>query len=188
MRLVVDHLTSPKVGEHDNGDAVVVRHEEQGSLVAVVDALGHGPAAAAVAQAATSHLLNTSLAGGMRAIISSLHDHLRGSRGAAAMVLTFFNRRIEGCGIGNVELRSYGTGVPAVLTPGILGRTLPRMRIFEAELVVGDRLLIYSDGISTRFDGAALLRQSPAEGCRSLMDHHRHAHDDATVLMAQVGA
>jgi negative regulator of sigma-B (phosphoserine phosphatase) len=104
------------------------------------------------------------------------------------MVCRLEGERIEGCGVGNVDLRSYGTPVPVVLTPGVVGRSLPRQRLFAAELKPGDRFVIFSDGISARFDGATLMRMPISEACRSFMDLHRRAHDDATVLLTHVEA
>ncbi|WP_194858340.1 MULTISPECIES: hypothetical protein [unclassified Myxococcus] len=46
MRFAVAHRSRPKVGALENGDGVVVRQECARTLVAVVDALGHGPVAA----------------------------------------------------------------------------------------------------------------------------------------------
>ncbi|CAM4415037.1 MULTISPECIES: hypothetical protein [Myxococcus] len=46
MRLAVAHRSRPKVGALENGDGFMVRQECARTLVAVVDALGHGPVAA----------------------------------------------------------------------------------------------------------------------------------------------
>lgn len=186
MKLVVKYLSLPKIGEYESGDAVVIRHDEECSLLAVIDALGHGPLAAAVARTATDSLMAAPVTRGARPIVEQLHRDLHGSRGAAAMICTLRRGHIEGCGVGNVELRSFGAEIPAVLTPGILGRSALRLRLFEADVGSGSCLVLFSDGISARFDGSGLPRMEPGEGCRTLMDQHRRTHDDATVMIAQV--
>ena len=53
MKVTVEHLSLPKEGERLNGDAVVVHRYERGTLVSLIDALGHGEYAAAVAKTAS---------------------------------------------------------------------------------------------------------------------------------------
>jgi negative regulator of sigma-B (phosphoserine phosphatase) len=186
VKLLVDHITLPRDGEQENGDAVVVRHEGERYMLAVVDALGHGPLAAEVAHMAVDQLTTGPMTGGIGAVVDRLHLRLRGSRGAAVMVCALQDGRIEGCGVGNVEMRTYGTRVPSVLTPGVLGRGQLKLRLFEAKVVPGDCLIIFSDGILSRFDTDVMVRMPVSQACRLLMDQHRRPHDDATVLIARV--
>jgi phosphoserine phosphatase RsbX len=188
VKLVCEHLSIPKSGEHVSGDAAVVRIAERFSLLAVIDALGHGPLAAAVAKTAIEHLAEAKLEAGIRAVIDDLHLALRGSRGAAAMVCIVEGDRIEGCGVGNVDLRTYGSRVPVILTPGVLGRTLNRVRTFSGTLAAGDRLLFFTDGISSRFDIEPILRMPPREACHEFVNRYRRSHDDATVLITDIQA
>jgi len=188
VKAVIEHLSIPREGETWNGDAVVVRPYERGTMFAVVDALGHGEHAAVVAKMATECLEQAPLEGGVRELVETLHRKLRGSRGAAAMLCLFEDGRLEGCGVGNVELRSIRTRVPVVLSPGILGGTINRIRIFEAQLSPGDRLVLFSDGISSRIDLDACRGISAAQACRTLMERHRRSHDDATVLITDIEA
>ena len=189
MKLTVEHLSLPKVGETKNGDAVLVRTDADGaSLVAVIDALGHGELAAAAADLAIASLERAPLDRGLRYVIDQLHVDLRGSRGAAAMLTLFRDGRFEGCGIGNVDLRSMKTRIPIVLSPGILGASVSRIRVFDAQLTPGDRLLIFSDGISARIDSESCRTGTPAEVCRAVMDRHRRTHDDATILITDIEA
>jgi len=188
VRATIEHLSIPREGEACNGDAAIVREYERGTMFAVIDALGHGEHAAAVAKVAIECLSEVQLDRGVRAIIEILHRRLRGGRGAAAMVCLFEDGKLEGCGVGNVELRSIRTRVPVVLSPGILGGNINRIRIFEAQLSPGDRLVIFSDGISSRLDLDACRGVPAAQACRVLMERHRRSHDDATVLITDIEA
>jgi negative regulator of sigma-B (phosphoserine phosphatase) len=188
VRLVCEHLSIPKAGEDVSGDAALVRHTDRRSLIAVIDALGHGPLAASVAKTAIEHLAAAKFDAGVRALIDDLHLALRGSRGAAAMLCIVEGERIEGCGVGNVDLRTYGSRVPVVLTPGVLGRTLNRVRVFSGTLAAGDRLLFFTDGITSRFDVEPILRMPAREACREFVNRYRRSHDDATVLITDIQA
>lgn len=188
MKLTVSHASRPKIGESVNGDAVVVRVGDGRSLLAVVDALGHGAAAAEVARKATEHLESVPLEAEVRTILTSLHEALRGTRGAAAMVCSISKGRLDGCGVGNVELRVTGGQVPVVLSPGVLGGTVRQFRVFQGKLQQRSRMVLFSDGISARFTLESLRKLAPREACDALVTDHGRAHDDATAMIADYEA
>jgi serine/threonine protein phosphatase PrpC len=187
MRLVVEHATRPKPGEAANGDAVLVRREPDRALVAVIDALGHGAEAAAVAAQAVAFLAAAPL-GGAEALLRGLHEALKKTRGAAATLFVLAGDRVEGGGVGNVELRAPAGRLPAGLSDGILGLRLPRVRIFEGRLCVGDRLVVFSDGVAGRFSRDELARLPARVACEYLLSRYAKAHDDATALVADLEA
>jgi negative regulator of sigma-B (phosphoserine phosphatase) len=164
---------------------VLVREHGSGVLVAVVDALGHGPRAAEVAQRSTAWLA-TAKQGESVAMMEGLHDELRGSRGAAALLLMLSSRGVDACSVGNVELRSSSGSLPFVLTPGVLGLRLRAPRSCFSSARVSERLVLFSDGLSGRFDLKNELHRTPAELATKLFSNHRHAHDDATVVVIDV--
>lgn len=165
---------------------VVVRVTEAAALVAVVDALGHGPTAADIAVRARDHLMGTPLDEAMAKTIERLHEALRGTRGAAAMVALLRDGAIEGCGVGNVELRTLGGSVPVVQSPGILGVRVRRYNVFSARLEPGTRLVLFSDGISAHAQLAQTEGMEPGDACEYIFRGYRRAHDDASVLIVDV--
>jgi negative regulator of sigma-B (phosphoserine phosphatase) len=183
MKLTVSHATRPKVGEKVNGDAVVFRHLASRGLLAVVDALGHGPTAAGVARRATEFLEAVPLETELRSILTGLHSALRGTRGAAAMVCVINGEAVEGCGVGNVEMRISAGNVPIVLSPGVLGGTVRNFRVFHGKLFQRSRLVLFSDGVSSRFQLDTLRELAPRELSEHLIAHHGRAYDDATALV-----
>lgn len=186
MRLTTSHLCRPKLGEQRNGDAVVVRTTPTHTLLAVVDALGHGLHAADVANKAVDFLHSVAVELDVRRILTGLHHELRDTRGAAAMVCLIHGDRLEGCGVGNVELRIAGSNVPIVLSPGVLGTNVRQFRVFHGQLHPRSRMVLFSDGISARFSIDSLRNISPAEACNYLLSEHGREHDDATALVADI--
>lgn len=176
----------PREGELACGDAVQIAEHAGVRRIAVVDALGHGPAAAEVAHLAVRHLEAAPLDLAVEEVVRGLHDALRGTRGAAATICRIEGARIEGCGVGNVEVRSVGSPVPIVLTGGIVGVRLPRPRIFGATLAQKTRLVLFSDGISSRVPISSLSSLDPDAACRAILGEWRKAHDDASVVVADV--
>jgi len=192
MRCEVVHQSRPRVGERVSGDAVFVRSEGSVTLLVLIDALGHGETAAAIAALSVEAVAASAPDCGVREQIEILHRALEGTRGAAALVLRIELRgpggssTLTGCSVGNVELRSCHTRVPVVLSPGVLGVRLAKARLFEAELGATERLVAFSDGISSRFELGALARLPAREACEGLMSSARREHDDATVAIVDV--
>lgn len=188
MKLSHFHVTLPKTGEKLSGDAVVIREEEGVVLLSVIDVLGHGPVAAEVAARGRAFLAGVPLSGSVTSIVEGLHGALRGTRGAAAMCCLLRAGRVEGCGVGNVELRVLSSRVPVILTPGILGVSLPRTRHFEGPLAPGARLVMFSDGLSPRMELDKYEKLPVESACKTMLERYRRPHDDATLLVADVEA
>lgn len=186
MTLSVEYLTTPANGETENGDRPFYRRENGHALLAVIDVLGHGPRAAVVAKAAVDHLETVTISDDVERIAASLHEALHGTRGAQAVLCVVSDRRLRGCGVGNVEIRIQGSRVPTFLNPGIIGQYVRRFNGFEGTLRDGDRVVCFSDGISQRLDLDAVRHLGTRDACRAIFDRHRKGHDDATVLVADV--
>lgn len=182
----VAHRTSPLPGYAENGDAVVARVdlERRRALLAVIDGLGHGPRAAKAAESATASLDAAPLEGkDVIGLMESLHAALRGTRGAAATLCLVDGCDVSVCGVGNVALRTSGTPVPFVLSPGILGARVPRFRAASATMREGDRLVLHSDGIRPAFSLDEMRRLDPEAVANQLFETFRRPSDDASVLV-----
>jgi negative regulator of sigma-B (phosphoserine phosphatase) len=185
----VADLSVPKVGERANGDRAVSRRDREGRvLLAIVDGLGHGRGADEVAVMSVQELNSVPLNLPVRQIMERLHERLRGSRGVAATVSVIADGKIEACAVGNVELRCLETPLPFMFSPGILGVRVQKYRICEGKLLPGTRLVMFSDGISSRIRLEDFRKLRPAEACAKIIEGHRRYEDDATVLVADVGS
>jgi negative regulator of sigma-B (phosphoserine phosphatase) len=183
----VAHISIPKAGELVNGDRAVCRRvTDKHILLGVIDGLGHGTGADEVATAAVEHLSTIALDSDIQPIIESLHGCLAGTRGAAATICLVMNGKLQACAVGNVELRCTETPLPLMFSPGILGVRVQKFRICRADLLPGTRLVMFSDGISTRLRHEDVRKLRPDEACANLLDRYRRAEDDATVLIADV--
>jgi phosphoserine phosphatase RsbX len=188
MKAAVAHVSIPKAGEHANGDAVLVRRSERHELMAVIDGLGHGPLAAKASQVAVIWLQATDLEQPLAAIMQGLHAVLRDTRGAVGTLCMLRGDTLEGCAVGNVQFTCINGTVPMVLSSGVLGQRLPKLRVCEAVLRPGARIAVFSDGISSRFrlDESRQLR--PQQACELAIERHRKKEDDATILIADLEA
>ncbi|MBK8239650.1 MAG: SpoIIE family protein phosphatase [Deltaproteobacteria bacterium] len=174
-------------GEACSGDAAVIHNDADAVLFGVVDALGHGTAAAAAANRATELLSGTSLREPIATIVRELDLGLRGGRGAAAMLCLVRGDELEGCGVGNVELRTIGMRIGVVTTPGVLGRgPAVRPRTFAARLVPGVRMVVFSDGVSGRLRADHRRALAAQAASAALLEEWGRETDDAAVLVADV--
>lgn len=185
MRLAIAHRVTPAAGEICSGDAALIRDDAGTTLIALIDVLGHGREAAQVADLAVRHLTTARL-GKAVDVVQGLHDALRGSRGAAAAICLLRDRRIDGCGVGNVEVRVLGSPVPVVLTPGIVGHRMHRLRDFGGPLAAGDRVVLFSDGVLSQTPFSDMRKLPPTETCAVVMTSHRRSYDDASVVIVDV--
>jgi phosphoserine phosphatase RsbX len=186
VRLAFGVAARPRVGESVCGDASLVRYSEHGTLFGVIDALGHGPAAADAAGRALAHLDAVNLGAGLEEAMRSLDLALRGGRGAAALLVLQRGDQVIVCGVGNVELRTEGLHLPMLVTAGVLGAGVRRVRAFEGRLRPLGRMIVFSDGISGRFATSATRQLEPAAACRAILESHGRTNDDATVMVADV--
>jgi negative regulator of sigma-B (phosphoserine phosphatase) len=187
MTMTVAHLSIPKPGERKNGDAVVFRSDASGrAMLAVIDGLGHGPIAAEASLAAVQCLEAMSLEVRVLEAMQTLHRCLRETRGAVGTLCVLNEQRLEVCAVGNVALVSTNCNVPLVMSSGVLGRQVPKYRVCEAELRVGSRVALLSDGLSTRFRLEEFKHLGPTEACNFIMNKFRRGDDDATVLVADL--
>ena len=181
-------------GQQRSGDGFLVETTGNGTLVAVVDALGHGEEAGDVADRALVSLRAT--AGlPLTASLSACHRALCGSRGAVMTLIAVDpgSSTLTWVAVGNVEAavlqRGRGPGggdrwsVPQ--RGGVVGGRLPPLQESAAPLRPGDVLVAATDGLGTAFLDGADPRRPPAELARRLHADHAGGHDDALVLVAR---
>ena len=187
-------LATPFPGQRRSGDGFLVEETVTGTLVALVDALGHGDDAADVADHALYSLHQTA-GQPLPDCVAACHAALRGSRGAAvtlAMVETDF-RRVTWAGVGNVEaavVRRSRRGAPVfrrsvILRAGVIGDRLPHLRPSTEPISDGDTLIAATDGLRMDFLNGVDPWLPPAKLARRLHRLHAKGTDDALVLASR---
>jgi len=185
----------PKPGEKESGDRHVVVPFQGGTLVAVVDALGHGDEAAASAALAERALRE----GPMDSVISLVkhcHSALRGKRGVVMSLAKFQERPalLSWLGVGNVEgvlvtppAFANASKSRLVTRGGVVGSSLPELRAEEVDLSGGGLLLFGTDGIDVAFgDDIDASTGEPQDMADQIMARHGKTSDDALILVARL--
>ena len=166
-------------GAPRGGDAAVVRHLDEGALLALVDATGHGLTAYAVAQKARKLLLETAKED-PAAILIDLDRTLAGGIGAAVSVARVRGDEIHFAGVGNVTGRVDSR--PLLVRTGIVGNRMRTPRVERVPFPVGSWLLMHTDGVSPP---GTVPAGSAETAARALVEEHGSTHDDAGVVLAR---
>jgi hypothetical protein len=150
-------LIRPITGETECGDAYGVVPADGAVTAVLCDGLGHGPLAAAAAAAGVAAVLDDP-AGQPAALLERVHRRMSGTRGGAVGVVRIGGQRAWFAGLGNVaaSIVSGGTRKSMVSVPGIAGHQARTIRQFEYEAPPGAAVILHSDGISSRWEAAAL--------------------------------
>ena len=136
------------------GDTGIIKEHKNHCFLALIDALGHGRNAHAVACLALAYL-EENLDKALLALMNGLHDHVKGTNGGVAALcrLNIDTGELRYVGIGNITTKIIGM-TTATLVPrdGVIGYLMPTPKEQQYILHSGDALILYSDGIRTHFN------------------------------------
>lgn len=182
----------PRLGERVSGDTVVVEQRDDILFLAIVDALGHGPQANAVANRAERFLRN-GWSSDVLDTMQRLHSALRGTIGAAAglCVVDRVARDLRYTTVGNTVLRTFGSQATRLIsTDGIIGDRFRTPVVQTAPLHESGIILLYTDGVSDRFDveqyPQMIYHNAPVIARRTVASFGK-PYDDSTCLAMRYG-
>ena len=192
--LAIGGLSVAMAGELECGDGWAVWSAGELTSIFMCDGLGHGAQAAA----ATELALATFRRHAERSagdVVEYVHQALRSTRGAAIAVAELDHRQhsLRFCGIGNISatiVKPEGEGQHLVSLAGIAGHVMRRVQPFAYDWPPGSLLVMYSDGIGTRWSLAAsngLASRRADVIAAVLYRDHRRPRDDASVVVARNG-
>ena len=176
-------------GESVCGDQCdFVRHDDR-ILVLVVDGLGHGRLAFEAADQAV-RVFRAHAAEAIERLMQRMHDALRSTRGAAGAIAEVLPERrlLRYVGIGNISatIEMPDGSRSLVSHNGTLGAEVRRIHVFEYPWPEEARLVMYSDGLGSRFslaDYPGLRSRDPSVLAGVLYRDHARGRDDVTVAV-----
>jgi anti-sigma regulatory factor (Ser/Thr protein kinase) len=180
-------LVRPITGETECGD-IFGAVEADGRLTGILcDGLGHGPLAASAAQEGVAAALEDP-AGEPAALIERAHRRMARTRGGAVAVVQVSGQVAQFAGLGNVAATILADGVRKGMlsVPGIAGHQARTIRQFEYAVPPGAAVILHSDGISGRWEPAALPglnARDPLVVAATLLAQAGSHRDDAGVLV-----
>ncbi len=180
-------------GEGRSGDVAVFAPSRRGGLVAVIDGLGHGDAAADAAEAA-AEVLRAQVELPPQDLFALCHEELRRTRGAV-ITLAWFDleaRRMEWTGVGNVEARFVRAGdsgdarhASPVVLGGVVGYNLPQVRMGAIPLEPGDAVVLATDGVEADYSRSLESGIAAQELAARVLERHGKGTDDALAAVVR---
>jgi phosphoserine phosphatase RsbX len=178
-------------GESECGDKAIVISSRTHSLIGVVDGLGHGREAASAARLAIDRLREHS-AESITSLVVRCHDALRNTRGVAMGLAYVAGSRgtITWVGVGNVQGRlvphdDKKRGASMMLTGGIAGHHLSRLRPTTLKIERGDLLLFATDGLREGFADSLDSSGSAHDIAHRILTEYHRPQDDSLLLVAR---
>ncbi|MBW2704302.1 MAG: SpoIIE family protein phosphatase [Deltaproteobacteria bacterium] len=176
----------PFLGEKICGDVFVVLSSGPITTIAVADGLGHGPMAAEAAKAFCEFVSSCETAP-LVDIIRDGHKKIRRTRGAVGALLRIDEslHQMEFAGVGNIGLHAISKAlIRPVSSPGIIGKQIRNKIIeFRYPLAEDDLLVMFSDGVSARFDPKQYSRLDLEDMPYAIMKDYGKQHDDVTCVV-----
>lgn len=170
------------------GDAWYLAYDDTQFSALVVDGLGHGELAERAALAGTQAFAQAPFDAPAH-VLEAMHVNMQGSRGGAAAFAQYAGGALRFCGVGNIGARLLTPDTSRGLAshPGIVGGQFRRARPFDYADVHANLLVLYSDGLQSRWDlqqYPGLMHQHPALIAAVLHRDYCRGRDDVTVLVA----
>ena len=174
--------------EAECGDTGVIKEVDGRCFLALVDVLGHGREAHAVAVTAQTYLEQDCFKEPVE-VMQGLHTCLKGTRGAVAAIcrLDIATGELVYAGMGNIVVRVLGPrAVRFVSRDGVVGYIMSTPKQQTVKLLAGDVLVMHSDGIKEHFElfGRPDILSGTAESiATALLDQFWKQNDDASCIV-----
>lgn len=188
---MVGFFSLPCLGEVECGDDCYIRREPDRVFLALIDAAGHGASAREMADLVRKTLDRMPPCAELGHCLAQLHEHLRGTRGAAVALVGLRSVEDRWVGsyvaVGDLVLCVVGERIRRLpVSDGIVGMAVHSKPVFPLELHRGERLLMASDGIRPGFESELAMGRlplQPLELARKVVFEHQLEHDDSSCLV-----
>lgn len=189
-------VNRPAPRETQSGDTWRWAQRDGHAALLLVDGLGHGPEAAKAADAA-AEAFQAAAFSPLAQLYEGVNVRMRGTRGGAVAVAHLLSKQqtVRYAGIGNIggHLRSVAPGEKKngqglVSHNGIVGVQMPRVREFEHPCPRNGLLIMYSDGLQSRWNldnYPGLGQRHPAVIAGVLYRDFTRGRDDVTVAVVR---
>jgi negative regulator of sigma-B (phosphoserine phosphatase) len=175
-----------------SGDAYIVQADHDRLLLGVVEALGHGPAAATTSRRAVA-VLERAAFEDPATVVRRCHEELRSTPGAVLTLVWIAGARdrMTWVAVGDVQglvRRDCSAGLRLDLLlgrGGVVGRHLPPLVAGVAPIAPGDLLVLATDGIRPGYAQRLSRNETTQQIADSIMGGFRTGRDDALVLVAR---
>ena len=196
LRIETAFAELPLPGQSESGDLCFIKHVGKGTLLAVVDGLGHGQEAASAAHAAVGAIDRYSREP-LPELVQRCHQTLLGLRGVV-LGLAYLDPQagsMTWLGVGNIggvllraDAKARPSRISLVPSAGFIGGDPPHATVRGVPLSARDTVILYSDGVKDGFAESLVLANSPQQIADYIIARYIKGTDDALALVARYGA
>jgi phosphoserine phosphatase RsbX len=181
-------------GQGESGDQHLVCCNRNGILVAAIDGIGHGEAAANASKAAAAFLRN-SADQPIISLVERCHEILRATRGVVLSLASVDSGQgmMTWLGVGNVQgvlmradAKNGNAQESLLLRAGVVGSQLPALQGTVLPIARGDTLFLATDGVRSDFSMTLSARENPQRAADRILAQYGSGNDDALVLVARL--
>lgn len=192
MTLDIGIAERPKFGAVVSGDSYLIKNGGSTALVAVIDGLGGGDAAALAAKKAYDAIVEHAEQP-LPMIMQAAHQAAMGTRGAVVglLRLDLDKHTADYVAVGNIDIHVISQHqIRPLSRNGIVGYRMPHLMEHHATYDSGDTFILFSDGISRRFTEAPLMHEKlePQPFAERILEQFGKAIDDATVVVVKTSS
>jgi phosphoserine phosphatase RsbX len=182
----------PSQGE--SGDHHLIRCNQNGVLIAVIDGIGHGEEAANAAKMAAS-FLTSAVDEPIISLVEQCHDKLRLTRGVVSSLASIdpIHGMMTWLGVGNVQgvlvrtdAKKGNVQEALLLRAGVIGSQLPPLQAAMLPIAQGDTLFFATDGIGNNFAESLSARENPQRAADRILREYGSGSDDALILVSRL--
>jgi serine phosphatase RsbU (regulator of sigma subunit) len=178
----------PLSGNKKCGDLSFIKEFDGKIMVAVIDGLGHGERAEDAAVKAVEYLENNYRLN-LSEIFHGCNEFLKETVGAAMGIalINCDNCQITFSGVGNIGARVVSDRSFSLTSVfGIVGERIRKVREEKSEFSYGDMIIMYSDGISEKFDVFSYnenVRSDTQRLAEAISNEFCRSHDDSIIVV-----
>lgn len=190
--LVFGTATRPHPRMRENGDAFVIKQDNEHTLLGVIDGLGHGPEAFQAAQAARN-CVEAHWDQPLVDLFRSVGHACSATRGVVMGLarIDWTCQQLSFAGIGDVEARLCNPfkSIGIISRRGIVGHNAPKPLIIQHPWERDNILVLHSDGLSSTWqwkDFAHLATQPPQKLAQHLLLALGKDTDDASIAVGKM--
>lgn len=170
------------------GDVGLIKQFKDKVFLAIVDVLGHDSENAYQVAESIRTFLDQHYGEDLKGVMNSLHEHIRGTRGAVVGLCLMDLKRgeLRFVGVGDISAKKFGTVYTKCISRGgVVGYQIPSLKEEELELSDGDVLILHTDGVRDHFslkDYPELLNDDVKTVAKRIVEWFGRGYDDAACI------
>ncbi|MBB6461836.1 PP2C family serine/threonine-protein phosphatase [Flammeovirga kamogawensis] len=189
VNIDIGGYTRPITGEKRNGDVIYILKNPRYIFFAIIDGIGHGDVANAIAEETKSFLIDNHNSD-IQYVIQKAHEHMLGTEGAVIGIGCIIDDNFSFGSLGNINCKIVNAeNFDMLSTDGLLGVRGRTPKITSKKLNNNDVIFMFSDGINGNFNSSEFNNYhlfSSEILAKKIVKNSGSPFDDASMITVKV--